>query len=244
MSHVIIIDDEPLSREIIKSYLQRFPTLKLVAECGDGFEGLKAIQQHQPDLIFLDIQMPKITGFEMLELIDQRPSVIFITAYDSFAIKAFEANAVDYLLKPVPEERFRAAVLKWESHVAPVGPKPVEQVLNAIAARQQSRVVVKTGNKVQIIPMHDIHYFEADDDFVKVVTAEGSFLKKKTLTFYEQTLDPQQFVRVHRSFLLHIGQVTKIEPYLKETHLAVLRSGKKIPVSKSGYVRLKETLEI
>lgn len=244
MSSVIIIDDEPLSREIIKSYLKRFPALELVAECGDGFEGLKAIQQYQPDLIFLDIQMPKITGFEMLELIDQKPAVIFITAYDSFAIKAFEANAVDYLLKPVPEERFRAAVLKWESHVAPVDPKPVDDILNAIAVRQQSRVVVKTGNKVQIIPVHEIHYIEADDDFVKVVTAEGSFLKKKTMTFYEQSLDPQQFVRVHRSFLVNIAQVTKIEPYLKETHLAVLRSGMKISVSKSGYARLREALGI
>ncbi|MFM8913141.1 MAG: LytR/AlgR family response regulator transcription factor, partial [Flammeovirgaceae bacterium] len=212
---------------------------------GDGFEGVKAIQEHKPDLIFLDIQMPKINGFEMLELVDVKPSVIFITAYDSYAIKAFEANAVDYLLKPVPEERFREAVLKWKSKIAPTAPQ-VDSVLNTMAATasQQNRVVVKTGSKVKIIPVHDIQYIEADDDYVKVTTAEGSFLKNKTMNFYEQSLDPQQFVRVHRSYIVHINQITKIEPYQKETHLATLRNGTQIPVSKTGYTKLKTLLGI
>jgi two-component system LytT family response regulator len=246
MTKVILIDDEPLAREIIKAYLKHFDDIEVMQECNDGFEGVKAIMQHQPDLIFLDIQMPKINGFEMLELLDKKPDVIFITAYDAYAIKAFEANAVDYLLKPVNRERFYEAVLKWKSKVAPVMPQKVETVLNTMStsAAQNNRIVVKTGNKVKIIPVHEIHYIEADDDFVKIFTAEGSFLKNKTLSFYEQTLDPQQFVRVHRSYMLHIGQITKIEPYQKESHLAILRDGKQIPVSKTGYVKLKEVLGI
>lgn len=244
MSKAIIIDDEPLSREIIKAYLKAYPEIEVMQECGDGFEGVKAIQQHQPDLLFLDIQMPKINGFEMLELVDQKPSVIFITAYDSFAIKAFEANAVDYLLKPVAEERFHSAILKWKSKLAPTSPDPMERVLNEMAttAAQQNRIVVKTGSKVKIIPVHDIQFIEADDDFVKITTEEGSFLKNKTMNFYEQSLDPAQFVRVHRSYILHINQITKIEPYQKETHLAILRNGQQIPVSKTGYAKLKVIL--
>ena len=246
MTKAVIIDDEPLSREIIKAYLKSFPEIEVAQECGDGFEGVKAIQQYQPELIFLDIQMPKITGFEMLELIDQKPAVIFITAYDSFAIKAFEANAVDYLLKPVAEDRFRTAILKWKSKVVATSPEPVERVLSTMSATglQQGRVVVKTGNKVKIIPVHEIQYLEADDDFIKIHTHEGSFLKNKTMNFYEQSLDAAQFVRVHRSYILHINQITKIEPYQKETHLAILRDGKQIPVSKTGYVKLKTILGI
>ena len=246
MTKAIIIDDEPLSREIIKVYLKTFPEIEVAQECGDGFEGVKAIQQHQPELVFLDIQMPKITGFEMLELIDQKPAVIFITAYDSFAIKAFEANAVDYLLKPVSEERFRTAILKWKSKMVTASPEPVERVLNAMSAigSQQSRIVVKTGSKVKIIPVHEIHYIEADDDFVKIYTQEGSFLKNKTMAFYELSLDATQFVRVHRSYILHLNQITKIEPYQKESHLAILRDGKQIPVSKTGYAKLKSILGI
>jgi two-component system LytT family response regulator len=244
MTKALIIDDEPLSREIIKAYLKTFPEIEVAQECGNGFEGLKAIQQFQPELIFLDIQMPKINGFEMLELVDQKPAVIFITAYDSFAIKAFEANAVDYLLKPVAEERFRDALLKWKSKVVPASPDPVDRVLSAMSAAgpQQGRIVVKTGSKVKIIPVHEIRYIEADDDFVKIYTAEGSFLKNKTMAFYEETLDASQFVRVHRSFIISINQITRIEPYLKETHVAILRDGKQIPVSKTGHAKLKTIL--
>lgn len=246
MTKVILIDDEPLAREIIKAYLKHYDEMEVVQECNDGFEGVKAIQEHQPDLIFLDIQMPKINGFEMLELIEKKPDVIFVTAYDAYAIKAFEANAVDYLLKPVNQQRFHEAILKWKSKATPLMPRQVDHVLNTMSATasQNNRIVVKTGNKVKIIPVHEIQYLEADDDFVKIVTAEGSFLKNKTLTFYEQTLDPQQFVRVHRSYMVHIGQITKIEPYQKESHLAILRDGKQVPVSKTGYARLKEVLGI
>jgi two-component system LytT family response regulator len=246
MINVILIDDEPLARDIIRTYLKHFDDMQVVAECNDGFEGVKAIQQHQPDLIFLDIQMPKINGFEMLELLDKKPDVIFITAYDAYAIKAFEANAVDYLLKPVNPERFREAVLKWKSKVKPTAPQQVEGILNTMSATsaQQSRIVVKTGNKVKIIPVHEVLYLEADDDFVKVHTAEGAFLKNKTMGFYEQTLDKQLFVRVHRSYIVQVNQITKIEPYQKESHLAILRNGQQIPVSKTGFARLKEVLGI
>lgn len=245
MIRTILIDDEPLSREIIKSYLKKFPTVEVMAECQDGFEGVKSIQEHQPDLIFLDIQMPKINGFEMLELVNPVPHVIFITAFDEYALKAFEANAIDYLLKPVSEDRFEKALKKFLAKF-PQPEAPLQEFLETVSQSNTlvNRIVVKTGNKVKIIPVHEIQYLEADDDFVKIVTHEGSFLKNKTMAYYEKVLDPQQFVRVHRSYIVHLSQITKIEPYQKETHLAILRTGQQIPVSKTGYARLKTILGI
>lgn len=247
MIKTILIDDEPLSREITRSYLIAYKNIEVVAECNDGFEGVKAIMQHQPDLIFLDIQMPKINGFEMLELIERPPAVIFTTAFDEYAIRAFESNAIDYLLKPFPEDRFRKAVDKFlekSSASQPAQREETHSLLDSMAAspNQAERIVVKTGNKVKIIPMHEIHYLEADDDYVKIVTREGSYLKNRTMQFYEKTLDPKFFVRVHRSYIIHVNQITRIDPYQKETHLAILRDGKQIPVSKSGYTKLKEIL--
>ncbi|MBK8292886.1 MAG: LytTR family transcriptional regulator DNA-binding domain-containing protein [Flammeovirgaceae bacterium] len=244
MIKAVLIDDEPLSREILKSYLRNYSDIEVLEECNDGFEGVKAIQQHQPGLIFLDIQMPKINGFEMLQLIQPAPAVIFITAFDEFALKAFEANAIDYLLKPVAEDRFQKAIQKFldKSGQAPNTTELLETM--AKAPSQSNRIVVKTGSKVKIIPVQEIQYLEAEDDFVKIVTAEGSFLKNKTMSFYEQSLDPNLFVRVHRSFIVHIGQITKIEPYQKETHMAILRNGQQIPISKTGYPKLKSILGI
>src|SRR6478736_3383181 len=245
----IIIDDEPLARELTRAYLKAFPQIEVVEECGDGFEGIKAIHQHQPDLIFLDIQMPKISGFEMLELIDKPPAVIFATAFDEFAIKAFENNAIDYLLKPYSQDRFSKAVQKFLDKAKPTETTPdesVQKTLDTMAASpaQQNRLVVKTGTKVKIIPLRDIQYLEADDDYVKVITTEGQFLKNRTMQFYEDTLDPQQFVRVHRSYIVHVNQITRIDPYQKESYLAVLRNGKQIPVSKTGHAKLKGILGI
>ena len=247
MIKTILIDDEPLSREIIKSYLTSYKNIEVVAECNDGFEGVKSIMQHQPDLIFLDIQMPKINGFEMLELVEKVPSVIFTTAFDEYAIRAFETNAIDYLLKPFSPERFRKAIDKFlekKSSANSGSKEETETLLESVAAspNQAERIVVKTGNKVKIIPVHDILFLEADDDYVKIVTSEGSFLKNRTMQFYEKTLDPKFFVRVHRSFIVHVNQITRIDPYQKETHLAILRDGKQIPVSKTGYSKLKEIL--
>jgi two-component system, LytTR family, response regulator len=243
MIKTILIDDEPLSREIIKSYLKKFPSVEVVEECNDGFEGVKAIQQHQPELIFLDIQMPKINGFEMLELVQPMPAVIFITAFDEFALKAFEANAIDYLLKPVAEDRFEKAIHKFLDKSIPTETQTTDLLEKmGQSPAQNNRIVVKTGSKVKIIPVHEIQYLEANDDFVKIITSEGTFLKNKTMSFYEQTLDPLQFVRVHRSYIVHISQITKIEPYQKETHMAILRGGQQIPISKTGYAKLKITL--
>ncbi|HEY6504774.1 MAG TPA: response regulator [Chitinophagaceae bacterium] len=244
MNKVVIIDDEPLARSIVKEYLQKHPELELAAECGDGFEGVKAIQQHEPDLIFLDIQMPKINGFEMLELIEQPPAVIFTTAFDEYAIKAFEAHAIDYLLKPFNQERFTKAVAKWSEQKSVATENKTEQLLEtaSLSPSQSQRVVVKNGSKIKIIPAHDIFYLEAADDFVKIHTQEGYFLKNKTMAHFEQSLDQQQFVRSHRSYIINIQQITRIDPYEKDGHVAVLRTGAKVPVSRSGYGKLKSVL--
>src|SRR5580693_765921 len=189
---IIIIDDEPLARSIIREYLQNHPELALIAECNDGFEGVKAIQQMQPDVIFLDIQMPKINGFEMLELIEQPPAVIFTTAFDEYAIKAFESHAVDYLLKPFSKERFDKAMAKWnESSHATVVKTNTQSLLESVSQSpaQSNRVVVKLAGKIKIIPVDEIFYLEGADDYVKIFTKEGSFLKNKTMNYFEKTLD-------------------------------------------------------
>jgi two-component system, LytTR family, response regulator len=243
MSKVILIDDEPLARMIVKEYLQKHPALELVAECNDGFEGVKAIQQHQPDLIFLDIQMPKINGFEMLELLDEKPAIIFATAFDEYAIKAFDAHAIDYLLKPFNQERFDKAIEKWQAQNPPQKNNLTELLDTASHSPSQSnRIVVKNGSKIKIIPANDVWYLEAADDYVKIHTQEGYFLKNKTMGFFEQSLDVQQFVRSHRSYILNIQQITRIDPYEKDNHIAILKSGAKVPVSRSGYVKLRQVL--
>lgn len=241
---VIIIDDEPLARSIVKEYLQQHPDLELVQECNDGFEGVKAIQQHQPDLVFLDIQMPKINGFEMLELLEQRPAIIFATAFDDYAIKAFEAHAVDYLLKPFNQERFDKAIAKWRDANAASTDKATQDLLETASQSpaQNNRIVVKNGSKIKIIPVHEVQYLEAADDYVKVHTGEGYFLKNKTMSHFEQVLDKQQFVRSHRSYIVNVQQITRIDPYEKDNHVAILRSGIKVPVSRNGYGKLREVL--
>ena len=243
--NAIIIDDEPLARSIVKEYLQSYNEMKILAECNDGFEGLKAIQQHQPDLIFLDIQMPKINGFEMLELIENPPAVIFTTAFDEYAIKAFETHAVDYLLKPFSKERFDKAVQKYAGLKKPFTQK-TEAVLDSAAQSpvQQNRVVVKDGSKIKIIPVSQIQYLEAADDYVKIFTSEGSFLKKKTMTYFEESLLTFQFVRIHRSYIVNTQLITRIDAYEKDSHLLLLSTGSKLPVSKAGYSKLKEVLGI
>lgn len=241
---VVIIDDEPLARSIVKEYLQKHPQVEIMQECNDGFEGLKAIQQHQPDLIFLDIQMPKINGFEMLELIEQPPAVVFATAFDEFAIKAFEAHAIDYLLKPFNQERFDKAINKFKEQKSISTEKATQDLLETASQSpsQNNRIVVKNGSKIKIIPVHEVQYLEAADDYVKVHTGEGYFLKNKTMNHFEQTLDGQQFVRSHRSYIVNVQQITRIDPYEKDNHVAILRSGIKVPVSRTGYVRLREVL--
>jgi two-component system, LytTR family, response regulator len=243
MIRAIIIDDEPLARSIVMEYLQGHEQIEVIQECNDGFEGVKAIMQHKPHLIFLDIQMPKINGFEMLELLEEKPSVIFTTAFDEYAIKAFETHAVDYLLKPFTKERFDKAIEKFFNQ-APVQKKNTEELLQSAAQlpSQSERIVVKTAGKIKIIPIPEILYLEAADDYVKVHTKEGAFLKNKTMSFFENTLPQEQFVRTHRSYILNVQEITRIDPYEKENHLAILRSGARVPVSKSGYGKLREVL--
>lgn len=244
MKKVIIIDDEPLARSIVKSYLEKYSDIEIVAECNNGFEGLKAIETHQPYLIFLDIQMPKINGFEMLELIDNNPSVIFTTAFDEYALKAFETSAIDYLLKPFTEERFDQAFEKWKASNSTFS-KTNE--INEVVHKQPDeklRVVVKDGSTIQIIPTSDILYFEAYDDYVKVHTKERYHLKKKTLSYYEQTLSQKDFLRIHRSFIINVNYLTKISSFEKNSYKATLTNQAQIPISRNSYAELKELLGI
>jgi two-component system LytT family response regulator len=244
MNKIIIIDDEPLARSIVVEYLHYHPDLVVAQVCGDGFEAVKAIQQYKPDLIFLDVQMPKINGFEMLELLDNPPAVIFTTAFDEYAIKAFEAHAVDYLLKPFSRDRFDKAIQKWKDQKHAPDPKPTQELLNdvALSPAQSQRIVIKDGSKIKIIPVHDIFYLEAADDYVKVFTKEGYFLKSKTMNHFERVLDASQFVRSHRSYIINISQITRIDPYEKDNHVAILKSGVKVPISRGGYAKVKATL--
>ncbi|MCR9015959.1 LytR/AlgR family response regulator transcription factor [Aquiflexum gelatinilyticum] len=244
MIKVLIMDDEPLATELVSEYLADFPQFEIQKVCHDGFEGLKAIQEHKPDLIFLDIQMPKLTGFEMLELLDNPPAVIFTTAFDAFALKAFDAHAVDYLLKPFSKARFAKSLekfLQMGNNLESINAFKNESVLNPESA---NRVVLKVKNEIKIIPINEIKYLEANDDYVNIYTKEGKFLKNKTLSFYEKSLDTSLFVRVHRSYLVNISEITKIEPYEKEGYMLKLREGENIPVSKSGFPKLKLVLGI
>jgi two-component system, LytTR family, response regulator len=248
MIQAIVIDDEPLARAIVLEYLQKYPNIQVIAECADGFEGVKKIEELKPDLVFLDIQMPKISGFEMLELLDHRPAVIFATAFDEYAIKAFDNHAIDYLLKPFSQERFEQAMQKWQTNYQGKNIKN-EGVENFLAqsgfmASAQNRIVVKVRDKIKIIPTADLLFIEASGDFVKIHTSEGVFLKSKTMAYFESSLDSSLFVRIHRSYILHITELTRLELYEKDSYLAVLKNSQKIPVSKAGYSKLKHILGI
>lgn len=244
MIKCIVIDDEPLARSIVLEYLKPYSEIEVVQECNDGFEGMKAINEHKPELIFLDIQMPKVSGFEMLEILDEPPAVIFTTAFDEYALKAFDASAVDYLLKPFGKDRFDRALQKWLQTREINATRVVENMAaqGMYQPEEFERVVVKHGNNIRIIPVPDIQYFEAYDDYVKIHVDDGYFLKKKTMNYFESVLDPARFVRAHRSFIVQVQQITRIEPYEKDGHIALLKTGAKVPLSKTGYQRLKAVL--
>lgn len=243
MYKVIVIDDEPLARALIIKLLQGYPDFEVVDECPDGFEAFKSINRHNPDLLFLDIQMPRINGFELLEMLDKPPAVIFTTAFDEYALKAFENHAVDYLLKPITRERFDKAIQKCQHQALSSNVNAVSHLIeDTVYEGYQHRIVVKDRGNIRIIPAEDIYYIEANDDYIKIVTKEGSFLKKNTLSHLEKILDPNQFVRVHRSYLMPISQLQSIEPYEKNSHIALLHCGMKISVSQSGMTRLKSLL--
>ena len=243
----LIIDDESLARELIRHYLSKDERVKIVGECSNGFEGILAIQELKPDLVFLDIQMPKITGFEMLELIPNPPIIIFSTAYDQYAIRAFEANAIDYLLKPYPYERILLAVSKAAELVKSKSAPP--EISKLIETHDEdlgilNRVVVKSGRKIQVIPVDSIHYIESQDDFVMIYCGQGHFMKQKTMKFFEQHLDENHFVRIHRSYLLNLTYLSEIQQYEKESWIVLTKQGAKLKVSKAGYANLKEKLNM
>lgn len=240
---VIIIDDEPPAREVIKHFLKDHAAFELVGEAENGFDGLKLIQSQNPDLIFLDIQMPKLTGFELLELIDNPPTIIFSTAYDQYALKAFEQHAADYLLKPYNRERFEDGLAKALTLLNKTAtPVATEALVQDYLQEPTHRLVVKDGTKIDIIPTEEVIRIAAQDDYSEIITAKGKHLKKQTMKHLEQVLDPKKFARVHRSSIVQVSQIEKIEKYGKETHLAQLKNGDEVVVSASGYVKLKELL--
>jgi len=243
---VIIIDDEKLARDLVRNFLQSFENIEIIDECENGFEGIKSINEHNPDLIFLDIQMPKLNGFEMLELLENNYNIIFTTAYDQYALKAFEVNAVDYLLKPFSRERFAEAVKKVIEKISNSknNDKQILRHSDFIQSDEKlNRIVVKKGSKIIVLPIDLIKYLEAQDDYVNIISSEGSFLKQNRMKYYEEHL-PNSFIRIHRSFIVNLSEIKEIGLLEKDNHIVVLKSGGKLPVSKSGYIRLKEIIRL
>jgi two-component system, LytTR family, response regulator len=242
----ILVDDEDLARQILREYLSEEEDVQIVAECNNGFDAVKAIAEWKPDLAFLDVQMPKLDGFEVLELVDADLAVVFVTAYDQYAMKAFEAAAVDYLLKPFDAGRLRAALEKARRRLGERVPRPPAAELRQAArppGQWPERIVVKDGARVHIIPIAQLEYAEAQDDYVALYSGGRSYLKQQTISSLEESLDPAKFIRVHRSFLINLECISKIEPYTKDSRLAILASGAQVPVSRAGYLRLKEAME-
>ena len=251
----VIIEDEAPARELVKAYIKTNNNIELIAECQDGFTGVKTINETKPDLIFLDIQMPKLTGFEMIELLDEVPEIIFTTAYDQFAIKAFELSAVDYLMKPFSRERFDEAVKKVLTRVqsrveipgkAKEPNKNIETFTNLKkkSAEQVERLFVKTGTKIDVVPVETIIKIEAQDDYVEIYTAERKYLKNDTMNYLERVLPPKTFTRVHRSNIINLNHINKIDKYGKESYVVILKDGSKVNVSKSRIKELKTQLGI
>ncbi len=244
----LIIDDEKPARDLIRHYLKLHPEIEICGEFEDGFSGAKAIQEMKPDLVFLDVQMPKLTGFELLELLEDPPMIIFSTAFDEFAIRAFELSAVDYLLKPYASDRFGQAIIKvlakFEEKSSTA--KPVKTVLASIEEKPEllQRIAVKNRHKIDVIPVSDIHYFESADDYVMIHTADKNVLKEKTMKFMETHLDPEQFLRIHRSYIVNVNFIARLELYEKESYAVVLKNGTTLKASLSGYKILKQTLNL
>jgi two-component system, LytTR family, response regulator len=240
----IIVDDEELARHIVRELLGAHPEIEVVAECANGVEAVKAVAEHKPNLIFLDVQMPKLTGFDVLELIGTDVPVIFVTAFDQFAMRAFEVHAVDYLLKPIGKERFEAALERAKSRLGEKMPKAEDLAATARPPQQYlERIVVKDGTRVTLIPVGKLDYAEAQDDYVALASQGKKHLKQQTITGLEACLNPAFFVRIHRSYIVNLERVTRIEPYGKESRMAILADGARLPVSKAGYARLKTLLD-
>ncbi len=242
---VVIVDDEPLARAVVREYLAGHAGTEVLAECANGFEAVKAVAELSPDLMFLDVQMPKLSGFDVLELIGRDVLVIFTTAYDQYALRAFEVHAVDYLLKPFSAERFADALARARERLAARESMPVDALL-AEARRKPGtpveRVLIRDGAQVHVLPIDKIDYVEAQDDYVCFRADGKQYLKDQTLANVEATLDPARFVRIHRSYLLNIDRIARVELYAKDSRVAILRDGTRLPVSRAGYARLSKLL--
>ena len=241
----VIVEDEELARQILREMLQKHPEIEVVAECSDGFQAVKMVPELKPDLLFLDIQMPKLDGFEVLELVGNNMAIVFVTAYDQHALRAFEVHAVDYLLKPFSAERFEAALERAKQRMGKQAlPEPNEFAGAARGAGQYAeRLVVKDGPRVQIIPVAKLDYAEAQDDYVSLASQGKKHMKQQTISSLEGCLDPKTFLRIHRSYIVNLERVAKLEPYGKDSHVVTLTDGTRLPVSRSGYGRLKAMLD-
>lgn len=236
---VAIVDDELLARSVLREYLARHDDIDIVAECANGFDAVKAIAELEPELVFLDIQMPRLDGFEVAELIGAKTKLIFVTAYDQYALKAFECHALDYLLKPFSEQRFEQALAHARANRSL--PETVQTLAREAATRAAplDRVLIRDGAKVHVIASARIDYIEAQDDYISIRSEGKSYLKSQSLSELETQLDPAKFLRVHRSYLLNIDGIRRIEAATKDSHVAILRDDTRIPVSKAGYQKLK-----
>ena len=242
---VIIVDDEDLARGIVRELLASTPGIEIVGECCNGFEAVKAITELKPDVVFLDVQMPKLTGFEVLDLLEVKPKVIFVTAYDSYAIRAFEVNAVDYLLKPFSRERFEKALARATGNAGEgVPPDSLDGLLRGARTLQVplERILVRDGSRVHVIPARLVDHIEAQDDYVTIHSQGRKYLKLERLSELEAALDPKQFVRIHRSHIVNVDRMVRLETYAKESRIVVLADGTKLPVSRSGFEKLKGLL--
>jgi two-component system LytT family response regulator len=241
---IIIVDDEPLARAVIREYLEAHPGTEIVAECGNGFDAVKAVTELSPDLMFLDIQMPKLDGFEVLDLIGRSLPVVFTTAYDEYALRAFEVHAVDYLLKPFNATRFAEALARVRERIRAREALPVDDLVAAARPRTGpvERILIRDGAQVHVIPVERIDYVEAQDDYVCYKADGRDYLKDQTMAAAEASLDPTRFVRIHRSYLLNIERIARVELYAKDSRVAILRDGRRLPVSRLGYARLAKLL--
>jgi two-component system LytT family response regulator len=244
----IIVEDEKPARDLIKAFLKNHEDIEIITECADGFCGVKAINENKPDLVFLDIQMPKLNGFELIELLDEIPQIVFTTAYDQYAIKAFELSAVDYLMKPFSKQRFDEAIQKAYSRMAQKNEtaESIQKLSKKVKedSKDVERLFVKTGTKINVVPVLEITRIEALDDYVEIYTKAKKYVKKETMNFLENSLPEDVFVRVHRSSIVNVNHIEKMERYGKESYLLILDDGSKVNVSKSRIKSLKEQLGI
>lgn len=239
--NILIIDDEPLARQLVRQYLSEIPGTSILGECENGFDALKSIHDLKPDLIFLDIQMPKIDGFELLEVLDEKPEIIFTTAFDQYAIRAFEMNAVDYLLKPFSKDRLAQALEKARQRIGTPS-QGTPSLLNHLDEEKKTleRVITRLGSKITVIPVDKIRFLEAADDYVTIHSELGQHLKEKTMKYFETHLPADKFIRIHRGFIVNIMEIKALEMYTKDSYIAILKTGEKLKVSAEGYRKLKE----